>query len=132
MVILRVITLGTIAALFLGLAAIALKGGGTTARIHEIAFLFVPSAVVGLVLLFATEGSIRRLALLSLVASAAGIALPFYLQATGALADYEKVMQNEQSISQHPFAWLSLYGVLTAGALAAAWYGSTGLSARRG
>jgi hypothetical protein len=105
----RIALVGTLAALGLGLLAIVVKGGGTTARINEIGYFFVPSALLAFGLLITRNRLAFRPALKLLLASAFGIALPFYLQASGALVDYEMMLHGKQLPSEYPGAWITFF-----------------------
>jgi hypothetical protein len=128
----RIVLVGTLAALGLGLLAIVVKGGGTTARINEIGYLFVPSFLLAVGLLISRHRLARRTALMLLVASVFGIALPFYLQATGALVDYEMMLHGKQVASEYPVAWITLFAGGVALAIAVAYHAARPSASGRG
>ena len=128
----RIALVGTLAALGLGLLAIVVKGGGTTGRINEISYFFVPSALLAVGLLVSRNRLAFRTALMLLVASAFGIALPFYLKVAGALVDYDMMLQGTQVPSEYPVAWVTLFAVIVALAIMFAHYASRRAASGRG
>jgi hypothetical protein len=82
---------------------------GRLGESNEIAYLFVPSALLAVGVLVSRNRLALRPALTLLVASAFGIALPFYLQVTGALVDYEMMIHGKQVPSGYPVAWITLF-----------------------